>query len=60
MKDISLTAALIVTAVLGICFRTTRLIGIAACAALCLINPFFAVFILIGAGLIAFRLIFKR
>lgn len=40
-----LTAALIVTAVLGASFRTTRHIGIAACASLCFCYPWLALLI---------------
>jgi hypothetical protein len=42
-----ITAALIVSAALGAAFRTTRHIGIAACAALCFIYPWLAVPVLL-------------
>lgn len=46
----SLTAALIVTAALGSLFRTTRHIGIAACAALVFLYPWLAVVVMLGIG----------
>lgn len=42
-----LTAALIVTAVLGLSFRTTRQIGIAASAALCFLYWWLALLVIV-------------
>lgn len=41
------TAALIVAAALGASFRTTRHVGIAACAALCFLYPWLAFVVLV-------------
>jgi hypothetical protein len=46
-----ITAALIVSAALGAAFRTTRHIGIAACAALCFMYPWLAVPVLLALAL---------
>lgn len=43
-----ITAALVVAAALGASFRTTRHIGIAACAALAFLYPWVAVFVLLA------------
>lgn len=50
MTVASFTAALIVTAALGISFRTTRGLGIAACAALSFLYPWLVVLVLIGVA----------
>lgn len=55
-----LTAALIVTAALGVSFRTTRGIGIAAIAALCFLFPWLAVAVLIGVCALAYHFLRKR
>lgn len=44
----SITAALVVAAALGASFRTTRHIGIAACAALCFLYPWLTVFVMLA------------
>ena len=54
------TAALIVTAVLGASFRTTRHIGIAACACSCFIHPPLAIVVLIGVSGFAYYSLKKR
>jgi hypothetical protein len=50
-----ITAALLVTAVLGASFRATRHIGIAGCAALCFIYPWLSVLVIAGVLLFLFR-----
>lgn len=51
-----LTAALIVAAVLGASFRTTRHIGIAACAVLCFLYAWLApIVVLVVCGTFLFR-----
>lgn len=55
----SFTAALVATAALGISFRTTRGIGIAAFAALCLLHPWFAALVVVGVGVLAYLLLRK-
>jgi hypothetical protein len=56
----SISAALIVTAALGVSFRTTRGIGIAAFAGLCLLHPWFAIVVLIGVSGLAYHFLRKR
>jgi hypothetical protein len=51
-----ITAALVVSAALGASFRTTRHIGIAACAALCFLHPWLAVFVLLALALAWLRM----
>jgi hypothetical protein len=60
MNSASISAALAVTAVLGICFRTTRGIGIAAIAALCFLYPVLAIVVVIGAGATAYYFLKRR
>jgi hypothetical protein len=60
MTGTSLTAALIVTAALGVSFRTTRAIGIAAFAGLSFLYPWLAVVVLAGAGVLAYHFLNKR
>jgi hypothetical protein len=55
-----LTAALVVAAALGASFRTTRHIGISACALLCFLYPWLAAFVLVGVGVLAFDFLRKR
>jgi hypothetical protein len=57
---VGLTAALLVTAALGISFRTTRGIGIAAVAALCFIFPLLAIVVLIGVSALAYYFLRRR
>ena len=56
----SVTAALIVAAVLGVSFRTTRAIGIAAFACLCFLHAWLAIVVLIGVAVLAHQLLWKR
>jgi hypothetical protein len=56
----SFSAALAVTAALGISFRTTRGIGIAAIAALCFIYPVLAIVILVGVSALAYYFLMRR
>lgn len=49
------TAALIVAAALGASFRTTRHIGIAACAGLCFLYPWLAFIVLVITGAVLLR-----
>jgi hypothetical protein len=60
MTTSSLTAALLVTAALGISFRTTRGIGIGAFAGLCALHPWLAFLVLAGIALLAYHLLLKR
>ncbi|GAB3656455.1 hypothetical protein [Ramlibacter alkalitolerans] len=60
MTLISFTAALVVTAALGVAFRATRGIGIGAVAALCFLYPWLSVVVLILAGALAFYLLGGR
>jgi hypothetical protein len=55
-----ITAALVVAAALGIAFRTTRGIGIGACALLCFLWPVLAVIVLFVVGVFAFDFLRKR
>jgi hypothetical protein len=50
-----ITAALIVAAVLGVSFRTTRHLGISATAALCVIYPWLAFVVLVIAAAVFLR-----
>jgi hypothetical protein len=50
----SLTAALIVTAVLGALFRTTKHLAIAAAAGLCFLFPWAALVVLLGVAAFIF------
>jgi hypothetical protein len=60
MTGVSLTAALIATAVLGISFRTTRAIGIAAFAAICFLYPWFVIGVVVCVAAIAHHLLRRR
>jgi hypothetical protein len=55
-----LTAALVVAAALGVSFRTTRHIGIAAFAGLCFLYPWLTVIVLIGAAALAYQYLNRR
>lgn len=52
---LSITAALVITAVLGLCFTSTRKLGILAVAILCFLFPYFLLpLALMGAGIYFF------
>jgi hypothetical protein len=51
MSTLSLTSALAVAAALGLSFRTTRTIGIAASAGLCCLHPWLGLIPLIATAL---------
>lgn len=53
---VGLTAALIVAAVLGLSFRSTKVIGITATAVLCFLHPWVAALVVVITGAVFVRI----
>ena len=60
MKTESITAALIAAALLGLWFTSTRLMSIAAFAALCFLYPPLVVIVIIGVALAFYYFKFQQ